>query len=209
MAVLRSSKSARHERGFWRPPQTPSRADRGRTYSATWPATRSPRVNAGLLRERGGARSSRRGACVGLGLLGLDELFQHASEVRERRVSQNRERPKARILLEGLLLALDDRLVLHEPFDEAVQERSGNGGVVTLEIVEVHPEEVRRSLGLRRHVLAVAILARILDFARLGALARRREHSLHIENARYEHGHVIAPVHPRILVANDFLVERR
>src|SRR2546430_13720512 len=30
------------------------------------------------------------------GLLGLDELLQHASEVRERRVGQNRERPKAR-----------------------------------------------------------------------------------------------------------------
>src|SRR5207248_1499582 len=187
IAVLRSSLSARRALGFWRPLQIPSRADRGRT----------------------GARSSRRGARVGLGLLGFDELFQHASEVRERRVRQNRKRPKVRILLEGLLLVLDDRLVLHEPFDQAVQERSGNSGVVTLEIVEVHPEEVRRALGLRRHVLTVAIFARILDFALLGALTRGRKHGLHIEYASYEHRHVIAPVHPRILVANNFLVKRR
>ena len=65
-------------------------------------------------------------------------------------------------------------------------------------------------VGLGRHELTVAILAgaRHRD-AFLRALARGREYRLHVEDARYEHVRVVAPVNLVVLVRNDLAVKRR
>src|SRR5262249_14360675 len=73
------------------------------------------------LRGHRGARC-RCGACRGIGLLRFDEFSEHTSEVRERRIREDRKRLEAWILLKSLLLPLDDRLVFHEPLDEAVKQ---------------------------------------------------------------------------------------
>src|SRR6185437_13881887 len=102
-------------------------------------------------------------------------------EVRKRRIRQNGEHLKARILLQSLLLTLDDRLVLHEPLDETVQQRARDLGVFTLEVIQVGPEEVGATLGFRSHELTVAIFTGTGEIAFRRTLPRRGEQRLHGE----------------------------
>ena len=79
------------------------------------------------------------------------------------RVGHDREQLEVRIGVEHLLLAFDDRLVLHEALDQAVVQRQRD--VVGSSHVEVVADSSRRSAscaGLRRHELAVAVLPRAL-----------------------------------------------
>src|SRR4051812_18917760 len=101
--------------------------------------------------------------------------------MREWRIRQNSQHLKGRILIEGRLLPLNDRLVLHETLDETVQKRAGDGVVRALEVVEVRPEEVRRTFSFRRHELAIAVFPRAREIARLRALAGGSEQRLHGE----------------------------
>src|SRR4029077_5571103 len=132
---------------------------------------------------RGGAGGSGcadwRSRAGGGSLFGFDKLAQDAPEVCEWSIRQNPKHLEPRIFFDGLLLALDDRLVLHKPFNQAVEQRSGNGRVITLEVVQIGPEKVRGAVGLRRHVLTVAVLPRVLDITFLRPLARGRERRLH------------------------------
>src|SRR4029077_5011513 len=168
------------ELGWLRRVISTSRAARGRPQLRRneEPGARGPSVRfASVLRLRGCRRA--RSRCHGrgwLGPLGLDQLAEDTPEVREGRIRQNRERLEAGVLIKGFLLALDDRLVLHEALDQALQERSRDGRVLTFEVVQVGPEKVRGALGLRRHVLAVAIFPGVLSLALLTALTGRCEH---------------------------------
>src|SRR6185312_16750067 len=71
----------------------------------------------GCRRCRRSVRSDRRA-----GLFGVDELAQNAAEMGERRVREDGQHLEAGIFVECLLLALDDRLVLHESLDEAGEQ---------------------------------------------------------------------------------------
>src|SRR5262249_7070633 len=153
-------------------PRAPERrraaARRGTCRVALIAALRDRRGPCG---RRVAGRGSGAGGCSAGGsacLFGFDQLGEDAPEVCEGGVRQDRERLEARILLEGLLLALDDRFVLHEALDQAVEQRSGDGRVLPFEVVEVSPEKVGGALGLRRHVLTVAILACVLHIALFG-----------------------------------------
>src|SRR5262249_49785287 len=113
----------------------------------------------------GGFRGGR--AC----LFGLDQPGEGAPERGKGGVRPDSERLKAWVLLESLLLALDDRFVLHEALDQAVEQRSGDSRVLPFEVVEISPEKVGGALGLRCHVLTVAILACVVHVAFLGTRA--------------------------------------
>ena len=104
-------------------------------------------------------------------------------EVRQRRVGGDRQQLEVGLGVEQLLLRLDDVLVLHEAFDQALVQRPRDVGVVAVEVVQVGPEEVRRAPRLGRHELAVAVLARAVAVALLRAAAGRREHRLQEEDA--------------------------
>jgi hypothetical protein len=86
-------------------------------------------------------------------------------------------------ICDHVLLVLDDVLVFHEAFDQAVAQRPRGVRVVALEVVQVDEEEVRRAARLRHHVLAIAVFARAFAVAALAAAARRREHRLEEEDA--------------------------
>src|SRR5690242_12177956 len=69
----------------------------------------------------GSPRLGGRGRCGGP--FCVDELAQHPAEVHQRAVRQDGEHLEFRIVLERFLLSLNDRLVLHEALDEAVEQR--------------------------------------------------------------------------------------
>src|SRR4051812_5015886 len=80
----------------------------------------------------GSRRRRRRG-----GLLRIDQLAEHASEMGQRPVRGDRKHLEARVLVERGLLTLDDLLVLHEAFDQARVQRARDVRVFALEVVEV------------------------------------------------------------------------
>src|SRR3984893_12247268 len=75
--------------------------------------------------------------------------------MRQRRIRGDRLELERRIRVEHFLLGLDDDLVLEESFQNTIVQRVLDELDILLLVMHVHPEKMRRAIGLGRHRLEI------------------------------------------------------